>query len=759
LNGNADDEENLLSFENSYTDDNNNGSSSPPINTATANNNTDVDSVALQEIESITFVWVKDYESQTFLVWKQFSKDIMLHVETDLRNISIQINTKHSIDCWVKTKNESFDLWYRYISMFFNNNTPDPNSPLNPINSIRVIASTIVHCFLNIEITKEKNILFPLKTLNKFNLYHILYVSKYRYDVDQIIPHNIALLGLICLNDATFVMSYDGSKILKNKKLPKNEFSKKDNLSLFTELVKDNDRNPTFSLEIINTVISNRSSLRIKEQQQKQFDTTPISSNTSLSKKKNPKKRKQKVVDEEEEEEEDEEEVEEVKVEEGKEVMEDKKAPSIPPPPPPYQSQQGIVLAGPVAAIQSGPGSAPKAIYPLSNPPSTKTTTAISNLIPPLIPTKQIIINTESSILEFYLNQFEEEPLCMKPEHSTVLDIIQWSSTEYDYKPFFETGYHPRIEGTLNEEQKEKIDEIKTNCEQIFNDVHEENYIEFKTFASLRCSTWISSFVVDAYSNLLNKLECNLRKHDSNRKLIKYVSSDVIATLESNKFSENRCRRCFNKNLFSKFHTIFFFANQKNIHWVLYKVVMAEKKIYLIDSLSKTRINEDQLKNVLFFFEINDKDNHKNTWKYEIEKENQNQNNGNDCGVFMLINSYFLAEFDSCEKYKNVDCAFKARLKIGIDLFQGNIDDLRIKKDCTDFSLNDDDVEGDDQEDIKKKEYPRLKEQLKITIEENLQLRSDYEILLFKFNELNLQFETLKKGLQCHIILLIYFYL
>jgi hypothetical protein len=321
FNGNADDEGNfLLSFENSYTDDNNNGSSSPPINTA--NNNTDVDSVALQEIESITFVWVKDYESQTFLVWKQFSKDIMLHVETDLRNISIQINTKHSIDCWVKTKNESFDLWYRYISMFFNNNTPDPNSPLNPINSIRVIASTIVHCFLNIEITKEKNILFPLKTLNKFNLYHILYVSKYRYDVDQIIPHNIALLGLICLNDATFVMSYDGSKILKNKKLPKNEFSKKDNLSLFTELVKDNDRNPTFSLEIINTVISNRSSLRIKEQQQKQFDTTPI--NTSLSKKKNPKKRKQKVVDEEEEEEEDEEEVEEVKVEEGKEVMEDK---------------------------------------------------------------------------------------------------------------------------------------------------------------------------------------------------------------------------------------------------------------------------------------------------------------------------------------------------------------------------------------------------------------------------------------------------
>jgi hypothetical protein len=735
----------------------------------------------LNNDSSIKFIWLNGYKTKTFSQWYNFSDEIELSVEDDLKNISVDITSKtnYSIDTWVRTKHSSFDLWYNFLTMFWVNNTCKREKfILDQVQFLRIIATAILRCFLKIKVNNEQCNLYPLNTQKKFNLYHILYISKYRYNVDNKLPFNINLLGLICFNDSTYVLSYDGSKILKNKISIVQREKNNNNKETLLNLVRDNNGNDKFSIGDIDTLLNLRSSLRIQDQR-KQLITAPITSSPSFSAKKRKRKnvkrsRRFKISDEEEEEEEEDEEEEEKEEKKEKKKIEEKKEEAVVE----TAALEAAALKAEALEATAIEAAAVKAALEAVvdaaalkaaavEAAALKATAIVAAAVKAAAladaaaveaaAVEAATVEATAETLIYYENQFKTNIIELNSSFKSVSSIIEWSATENDYTPKSVSGRNPRLNGRLNSDQKEQIEIFKTIYKTAGNSsIYKKDPVEFKDFSSLRIGNWITGDLVCAYTILLNNLEYALRKLDLNRKKIKYLDQLFLYNLETHQFSETKCIKLFDKYKLSTFDTIFMFANQDNKHWVLYKIVIAEKKVYLYDSLSRSYVDKEQLDNVLKFLEINNK-NCSLTWKSFIDRQNPNQNNGNDCGVYMLISGYFLSEFDRSDSYRAIDCKSMARIKIGLDLFEGKINDFRIKSniaddvveifDDYDENLGEELETNNDEGEILIESIPVLKNRLSEEKKEKQKLQKENSKLKKEFNDLKLKYQALKEGL------------
>jgi hypothetical protein len=243
------------------------------------------------------------------------------------------------------------------------------------------------------------------------------------------------------------------------------------------------------------------------------------------------------------------------------------------------------------------------------------------------------------------------------------------------------------VKNIIDSTTTEEHNFTQTQIESFRNDndlsINGTNDMIWEAFSNLYRNEWLSDNVISLYCEMLNARELSLWKLYPNRKKSFFIDMWLIDKLRRN----GGCTWYNKLNIF-KFDFLFICINILNTHWSLVRVSIKNRTIEYIDSLH-TCCSLDIKNNDLvciekwLIFEQKHHDHDRSCtsgtarWSKTIVQNNPQQLNGYDCGIFMLISAYFLADFESFESY-NTKIMDQGRQKIAIDLYMGYIVDPRI---------------------------------------------------------------------------------
>jgi hypothetical protein len=189
---------------------------------------------------------------------------------------------------------------------------------------------------------------------------------------------------------------------------------------------------------------------------------------------------------------------------------------------------------------------------------------------------------------------------------------------------------------------------------------------------------------------MMSERDLSLWKSHPNRSKSYFLDDGFLQQLKS--ASENSYENDFQDLNIFNFDQIFICVNVYDSHWVLIRILMKIRKIECFDSITPSlktmklhNINMGKISEWLLYEQLyHDKGktklcNHEKsmTWQTEIVKNNLKQDDGYNCGIHMLLASYFLSDFENFDSYDKM-IIDNGRLKIAVDLYKGFIEDPRI---------------------------------------------------------------------------------
>jgi Ulp1 family protease len=144
--------------------------------------------------------------------------------------------------------------------------------------------------------------------------------------------------------------------------------------------------------------------------------------------------------------------------------------------------------------------------------------------------------------------------------------------------------------------------------------------------------------------------------------------------------------------------------NIDNNHWIVAKIDMKKRIICFYDSLlnkqkNLTESHKDlfnKIKDWLLIDEYNNIMKRKDVedWNLVLEKTTRQQTNSVDCGIFAMINAFFVPDDFIITKHEKIAIIDSLRIKIGMDFERGYLKDPRIKNNMDYLSLQKSNVFG-----------------------------------------------------------------
>jgi hypothetical protein len=590
--------------------------------------------------KSLELFWNTEYHSATLNKYIDLNDSFLQSVILDLKNISIEIaNTNKQLGLYKdKTVLTNFLIcptyssfvWYNYLMQLWNNadNATDVKSSkkLKKVEFINFTACTIFYLYFSI--TDAHKFEYQ-KNQTTFSLYQLLVVTRLLFINKSIVANNVNVLSFICKRKLFY--NNNEKQIEPFEALvQRREYLKKiicGNEKVLLMLNSNNEWTISSLVTYFTTEIQiekeKRACERIKKKKNDKFFIASCNNNP----KKRKSRRKKNTTDVESsidylEEEKEEETEEEDEVKEENENKEEKKKEEV----------------------------------------------------------QQENINKEDEciLVQTLKKYYSKEMLHADPLYERAFNNIIYSGLQEKMNPDSNT-----VNGRLIADLSCSFDEFLNTPKSAFHEGNCGGFLKFKLFSTLMQSKWLNDNVNTAYSVLLTHREKLLRRIDTDRPRILYIDSLIFSKLISSTDDQDKKSRTFRKLKMSECDKIFFFANQKNQHWILFEVNLKTLQITIYDSLIKQNFfAESQASKLIDFLVFNIPSTKINDWNKISCNKCQFQTNSNDCGVFMLTFGLFLADF-AVENVEYIDCEKLARLKIALDITRGYIEDPRLQQTLT----------------------------------------------------------------------------